>query len=215
MVWAAANSRKSGRATPSRGRRCQPSPKGATHRHGRQAGKSGAAQQLQQQRLRLILRMMRGQQAFARPQIPREAQVTRVARRRLDRHAAAGLNRNWNDAERNAQSRAQRGAGLAQGSGRRLQPMIDVHGANRQTAPRCEAHRLGAVSANSAIAANKHAESAPPLTATTNPVAAAGTCSSSTALSNAALKLIGVQPSRNTPNPRKRAWRASSNFVMG
>ena len=162
---------------------------GSTHRHGRQAGKSGAAQQLQQQRLRLILRMMRGQQAFARSQVAGEAQVTRVARRRLDRHAAAGVDGHRNDAERDAEPRAKRGAGLAQSGRGRLQPMIDVHRANRQAArgvrpsPRRRA-------ANCAIAANKHAESAPPLTATTSPVAAAGTCSSSTACSNAALKLM-------------------------
>ena len=106
----------------------------AAGRHGAQALQTRAAQQLQQQGLGLILGMMGGQQAFAaleaRARAPRSA--PRAPPPRCE--TPAPHTRGPQHAERDIEPAAQGRAGLAQRRGHRLQAMVHVQRAQRQTA---------------------------------------------------------------------------------
>ena len=108
----------------------------AARGHGRHALHAGAAQELQQQRLGLVLGMVRGQQALARPQLPRQRRVTRIAGRRLDGLAMACIDNHGRRIERNAQLAAQGLTGATELGGGGLQTVIHMHGPQRQPAER-------------------------------------------------------------------------------
>ena len=110
-------------------------------RHGRQAFDPGAAQRLQQQRFRLILGVMRRQQAFAGPQLGREGRIASLARRRLERHPRRRLDGDGNDGQGNLQWAAQGRAGFAKRRSGGLHAMIDMHRAQAQAAQRCRPSR--------------------------------------------------------------------------
>jgi len=63
--------------------------------------------------------------------------VARVAGGRLDRHAARGIDVHVEDFDRDIEPTAQLGAGAREIGRGGLQPVIDVHGANRQAGSAC------------------------------------------------------------------------------
>jgi hypothetical protein len=85
---------------------------GTAHRHRGEALDPGSAKELQQQCLRLILGVMRSQQAFARCEVQREGPIPGLARSSLQR-LAGRLDRHLDHAERNLEPSAERDRGRA------------------------------------------------------------------------------------------------------
>jgi hypothetical protein len=107
----------------------------SAHGHRRQALEPGAPQQLQEQGLGLVERMMRRQQTFSGFHDAREGAIACRARRGLDRHAALDIHLDPHHLEGNVEPAAERRARVAHRAGCRLQAVIDVHGAQRQRPP--------------------------------------------------------------------------------
>ncbi len=112
----------------------RPQPPDAAHkprrRHGGQAAGAGAAQQLQQQRLGLVVGVMRQQHRGCAPLARErfERLVTRRSRSSLDADARAARNTHLARRASNPVRRAQRGAEARPGVGVAGQPMMDVQG---------------------------------------------------------------------------------------
>ena len=79
----------------SSGRAMRPGPNGAMRRHGGEPGDAGAAKQLQQQRLDLVVAMLGGDQHFAGSHAPAPAarSARRAPRLRVIRRACARMSR--------------------------------------------------------------------------------------------------------------------------
>ena len=147
----------SARSKSSKGRTCDPRPRRDAYRHCRESGDAGAAQELDQDRLELVVAVMRRSGATRRREQWRERGITSLARRSLDARAAR---------RREAELSGPRAARRRRGRQRRRHPP------RRRMPPAGHGPRgwpgdSGALpAASAAIACRRTVESSPPESAT-------------------------------------------------
>ena len=183
------------------------------HRHGAQSLQSGTAQQLQQDGLGLVLRVVRRQQAFPDPEFASQSQIPCIARRLFDRRAVGRHDGHRDHGERHAEPPAQRLAGLTQADRRRLQRVVDMNGAQRQITksrqPRLRQRRQQARGIRTA--ADGHDQTG----RRRRQMGLDHGVERDRREAHGVLRRSRSYGSRNTPKLRRRACRASSKVVTG